>query len=108
MGPTGATGTAGEGVTGATGAAGAAGAAGADGATGTTGPITSVFFGQVFTSVTSLVVTHNLGSTNVIVAVYDASENQILPSDVTIDSVNQLTLTFSATTTGRVVIVAEQ
>ena len=57
-----------------------------------------------FTSVTSHTVTHNFGTKNVIAFVYDDNDNQILPEELTTTNNNTLDVTFSTSTSGRVVV----
>lgn len=57
-----------------------------------------------FSSATSVTVTHNLGTSNVQVAVYDGSGNQLIPQGLVITSANVVTLTFGAAQTGSVVV----
>jgi hypothetical protein len=59
---------------------------------------------STFTSVTSHTVTHNFGSKNVIAFVYDENDNQILPEELTTSTANSLNVTFSTSTSGRVVV----
>lgn len=58
-----------------------------------------------WTSQTSVTVTHNLGTTAVIVQVFDASGVLQQPESVTITSSNVVTLTFGASFTGSVVVI---
>jgi predicted nucleic acid-binding Zn-ribbon protein len=53
---------------------------------------------------TTFTANHNLGTENVIVAVYDQDSYQIWPGSVQVTSENQVVLTFSVATTGYVVI----
>ena len=58
----------------------------------------------------SWVITHNLNSDSVVVDVMvDNGGNleKILPQDIRVDTVNQITVTFSSTQTGRARIVGE-
>ena len=57
-----------------------------------------------FTSVTSHTVTHNFGTKNVIAFVYDSNDNQILPEELTTTNNNTVDVTFSTSTSGRVVV----
>lgn len=59
---------------------------------------------DTFTSTTSKVVTHNFDSKNVLVTVYNDSDQQILPSTTTTTDVNSVTVTFDTATSGRVVV----
>ena len=57
-----------------------------------------------FTNVTTKAVTHNFGTKNVIVSVYNNSDQLILPASTTTTSINSVTVTFDSATTGRVVV----
>jgi len=59
---------------------------------------------STFTSVTSHTVTHNFGTKNVIAFVYDENDNQILPEELTTSTADSLNVTFSTSTSGRVVV----
>ena len=59
-----------------------------------------------FVGVTSTTISHNLGTTNVVVSIYDASENQIIADLVNIVDANNVTLQFNRPQTGKAVIVA--
>jgi hypothetical protein len=61
-------------------------------------------YSQSFTSQTSVTLTHNAGTTNVLVACYDSSNVEIIPQSVTIASANSVTVTFGSATTGRCVV----
>lgn len=63
-------------------------------------------FAQAFSSVTSVVVTHNLNTLAVEVQVYDAGSppNLIIPQNVALTSANVVTVTFSGTQSGTVVV----
>jgi hypothetical protein len=104
-GPTGASGA--DGAVGVTGTDGTDGATGADGDVGATGPITADFFSQSYTSSTVWVVAHNLNSLNVLVSTYDSVDEQIIPATVEVISANQVNVTFTSSTAGRVVVIAE-
>lgn len=70
-----------------------------------TSAIPSGTFNQSFSAVSSVVVTHNLGSyPNV--QVIDNSLVVIAPATITHNSVNQLTITFSGSTTGTVLLTS--
>ena len=58
-----------------------------------------------WTSQTSVTVTHNLGTTAVIVQVYDGSGNQVIPQNIAATSTTVVTLTFGAAFTGSVVVI---
>lgn len=57
-----------------------------------------------WSSQTSVTVTHNLGTSNVLVQVYDGSGVLVSPESVTATSSNVVTLTFGASFTGSVVV----
>ena len=61
-------------------------------------------YGQSFTNQTSVVLTHNAGTTDVIVSCYDSSNTEIIPQAVTVTSADSVTVTFSPATTGRCVV----
>lgn len=102
-GPTGATGPTGTGTAGATGATGATGPAGPTGPTGGGGsgaaPNSYGFTGQ-----TSVPITHNLGTENVMVECFDGSNANIVPGGWSVTSANAITVTFATAQTGRCVV----
>lgn len=59
---------------------------------------------DTFTNTLSKIVTHNFGTKNIIVSVYDNNENQIIPATVNLTSTNTVTITFNQSTTGTVVV----
>ena len=59
---------------------------------------------DVFTSVSSKSVIHNFGTKDVIVMVYDNSDQQVVPSSVTTTNIDTVDITFFTNTTGRVVV----
>ena len=59
---------------------------------------------DTFSSVTSKAVTHNFGTKNVIVSVYDSNDQVIIPASITTTNVNVVTVTFATATSGRVVV----
>lgn len=59
---------------------------------------------DTFTGVTSVSVTHNFGTKNVIVQVYDNNDNLIIPASITTTNDNTVDVTFSSSTSGRVVV----
>jgi len=61
-------------------------------------------FQQSFSSVTSVPVAHNLGTTAVCVTVYDGSGNQIIPSNVVTTNSNVVTVTLGVSMSGTVVV----
>jgi hypothetical protein len=78
-----------------------------------TGSVTVIGFGapsqpefnETFAAATSVTVTHNLNTSNVLVMVYDGSGNQVIPQSITVTSANVVTLTFGAAFAGSVVVV---
>lgn len=59
---------------------------------------------EEFTSQTSVTVTHNLGDDEPVVVVYNDSDVQVDPASVTITNKNELVVTFSTSTTGKIVV----
>ena len=59
---------------------------------------------DTFTSATSKVITHNFGTKNVIVSVYDSSDAVIIPTSIITTDTNTVTLGFEYATTGRAVV----
>ena len=59
---------------------------------------------DTFTSVTSSTVTHNFGTKNVIVQVYDNSDNIIIPQSITTSTTSSVDIVLDSATTGRVVV----
>jgi len=59
---------------------------------------------DAFTSVTSSTVTHNFGTKNVIVQVFDNSDNIIIPQSITTSTTSSVDIVFDSVTTGRVVV----
>lgn len=59
-----------------------------------------------WTAQTSVTVTHNLGSLDPLVMVYDAAGNQVAAQNVAVTSPNVVTLTFGVSFTGSVVAMA--
>ena len=62
-------------------------------------------FNASWTSQTSVAITHNLNTTAVIVQVYDASGNQVIPEQITVTSSTVVTLTFGVSFTGSAVVI---
>ncbi len=58
-----------------------------------------------FTSVSTHTVTHNFGTTAVIVQVRDSNDNVLIPDTIVIDDTNSVTVTFNGSRTGNVVII---
>lgn len=71
---------------------------------GFTSPAASEY-NETFSSATSVTVTHNLGTSNVFVMVYDSIGNQVIPQNIAITDSNNVTLTFGASFSGSVVVV---
>lgn len=59
---------------------------------------------DTFTSATQKVVIHNFGTKDVIVTVYNNSDEQILPSSIVTTDINTVTVNLDTATTGRVVV----
>jgi hypothetical protein len=59
---------------------------------------------DTFTSVTSKTVTHNFGTKNVLVSVYNNSDQLVLPATTTTTDDNTVDVTFDTATTGRIVV----
>ncbi len=59
---------------------------------------------DTFTNATSKTVTHNFGTKNVIVSVYDDNDGYFLPSSIITTNTNTVTVTFASTESGRVVV----
>ena len=57
-----------------------------------------------FTNTNSVSVTHNFGSKNVLVSVYDNSDNQLIPQGVTLTNNNSISVTLSGNHSGHVVV----
>ena len=70
----------------------------------TGGSIASSSFADALTTT----LTHNFGSTNVIVATYDGSGNEIIPANITLDSNNAVTATFASAQSGDLVVIEAQ
>ena len=66
--------------------------------------LTNVRYEESFTPATSVTVTHNLNLDTPIVQVWSASGVQVIPSEVTRVSSNELNVTFAFATTGSVVV----
>lgn len=62
-------------------------------------------FAVSFTAATSVTVTHNLGTLDVVVTVWDDAGDQILPETSVLTSINVVTLTFGDVVTGRAVVI---
>ena len=59
---------------------------------------------DTFTNVSSKVVTHNFGTKNVIVTVYDENDGYFIPNSIVTTNTNQVTVTFASTESGRIVV----
>lgn len=59
---------------------------------------------STFSNATSHTVTHNFGNKNVLVSVYDASDNLFIPNNIRTTNANQVEITFDASSSGRVVV----
>jgi hypothetical protein len=59
---------------------------------------------DTFTDVTSKTVTHNFGTKNVIVTVYDDNDSYFIPSSIITTDTNTVNVTFVGTESGRVVV----
>lgn len=59
---------------------------------------------DTFTSTTSKSVTHNFGTKNVLVSVYNNSDQLILPATTTTTDINTVDVTFDTSTSGRIVV----
>jgi hypothetical protein len=59
---------------------------------------------DTFTNATSKEVTHNFGSKNVVVSVYNNSDQLLIPATITTTTSNTVDITFDSSTTGRVVV----
>jgi hypothetical protein len=62
-------------------------------------------YSTTFSSVTSVTVTHSLGTKDVAVFVYDSSDNMFWPSSIVTTSTSVVTITFASSRSGRVVVV---
>jgi hypothetical protein len=61
-------------------------------------------YSQSFTSQTSVTMTHNLGTSNVVVECYDAGNNGVSYATFTVTDLNHVTVTFFTPQTGRCVV----
>ena len=59
---------------------------------------------DTFTNATSKTVTHNFGTKNVLVSVYNNSDQLIIPSTITTTDTNTVDITLDSSTSGRVVV----
>lgn len=59
---------------------------------------------DTFSSQTSLTVSHNFGTKNIIVSVYDENDSYFIPQSITAINDNQVSITFNSSESGRVVV----
>ena len=59
---------------------------------------------DTFTNVSSKAVTHNFGTKNVIVTVYDENDSYFIPNSIVTTNTNTVTVTFASSESGRVVV----
>ena len=59
---------------------------------------------DTFTNATSKTVTHNFGTKNVIVTVYDENDSYFIPNSIVTTDTNTVTVTFASSESGRVVV----
>ncbi|MGY8868623.1 MAG: hypothetical protein ACKVJK_23700 [Methylophagaceae bacterium] len=59
---------------------------------------------DTFTSVTTKAITHNFGTKNILVSVYNDSDELIFPASTVTTNINVVTVTFDTATTGRAVV----
>ena len=59
---------------------------------------------DTFTSVTTKAITHNFGTKNILVSVYNDSDELIFPASTVTTNINVVTITFDSSTTGRAVV----
>ena len=59
---------------------------------------------DTFTNVSSKAVTHNFGTKNVIVTVYDENDSYFIPSSIVTTNTNTVTVTFASSESGRIVV----
>jgi hypothetical protein len=96
------------GPAGADGATGATGATGPTGPTGNTGPAGPANYEQTFTTQTTVALTHNLGTTTVIVQCYDGGTPPlaIQYNSLALTDANTATVTFAIAQTGKCAVNA--
>jgi len=70
----------------------------------TTTVVENATVSDTFSSVTSKAVTHNFGTKDVLVSVYNNSDQLIIPNSITTTNTNRVDITFDSATTGRVVV----
>lgn len=54
---------------------------------------------------TSYTIKHNLGTDSPVIDFYNGSDERVIPASVVADDANNVTITFSVSTTGRVYVV---
>ena len=59
---------------------------------------------DTFSNTTSKVITHDFGSKDVVVSVFDSTDNLIIPQSIVTTDDNNVTITFAENTTGRAVV----
>lgn len=59
---------------------------------------------DTFTSTLTKVVNHNFSSKNLVISVYDEDDNQIIPANVNLTDLDNVTITFDQLSTGTVVV----
>jgi hypothetical protein len=67
--------------------------------------ISNSSYSTTFSSVSSVTVSHSLGTKDVAVFVYDSSDNMFWPSSIVTTSTSVVTITFASSRSGRVVVV---
>lgn len=70
----------------------------------TTTVVENATVSDTFTNVSSKEVTHNFGTKDVIVSVYNNSDQLIIPSSITTTTTNKVDIAFDSSTSGRVVV----
>lgn len=59
---------------------------------------------STFTEQTSVAVTHNFGTKNILATVYNSSDAQIIPASIVTTNDNVVTVTFDGSTSGRIIV----
>jgi len=70
------------------------------------GSTSGLCYSASFSDITSSTIEHNLGTTNVVANVFNASDEQMIPDSLTIVDLNNVSLSFNSPQSGKVVIVA--
>ena len=70
----------------------------------TTTVVENATISDTFSSVTSKAVTHNFGTKDVLVSVYNNSDQLIIPNTITTTNTNRVDIAFDSSTSGRVVV----